>query len=372
MMTGSIFRKSRMLNHLRPFIKILPYLATCFKCRGPKVVDIELTNRCNLHCARCWFYGESGVGDKYRDSELSTQEVLGLIDQLSKYRPVLYLGGAEPFIRQDLLIILEYIQSRGLSFFFTTNGTLLDRKRIEALVALGADNITFSVDGHEELHDEIRGQGNFKRVTQAIKKLSEYKKKTGSRKPVITVNLGITPDLVGHLQESINAVRDATTNGVDLYRIHHLWYVTREELSSHQSELEKYMQCKAPGSASHLIPNSQISDPLSLATEISLLGDQQKISSFPCLSSHELVEYYSTGRVVRKRCVAPFFGVVVKPNGDVKFCPDEWIDDFVLGNIRKDRFDHIWNGDKARKFRSVLFKKGYFAGCKRCSWMYAF
>lgn len=361
-----------MLNNLRPLIKTLPYLATSFRCRGPKMVDIELTNRCNLRCSRCWFYGENGVGDKYCDTELSTQEVIDLIDQLSKYRPELYLGGAEPFMRQDLLIILDYIKKKGLSFFFTTNGTLLDRKKIEALVAIGTDGITFSVDNHAELHDKIRDQENFKKVTQAIKKISEYKKKTGSRKPVITVNLGIIPGHVGHLQELIHAVKDATTDEVDLYRIHHLWYVTREELSSHQSEIEKYLQCNAPGSASHLIPNSQISDPLSLVAEISLLRYQHKISSFPCLSSHELVRYYSMGRVVRKRCVASFFGVVVKPNGDVKFCPDEWIDDFVLGNIRKDRFDHIWNGDKARKFRSVLFKKGHFAGCKRCSWMYAF
>src|SRR5204862_5669521 len=89
--------------------------------KGPTKVDIELTNRCNLRCPMCWFYGQNGIGDKYCDSELKTEEVLDLIDQLASSKPHLYFGGAEPSLRRDFLAILAHAKRRGLSLSCPTN-----------------------------------------------------------------------------------------------------------------------------------------------------------------------------------------------------------------------------------------------------------
>ncbi|HEX4919482.1 MAG TPA: SPASM domain-containing protein [Candidatus Bathyarchaeia archaeon] len=56
----------------------------------------------------------------------------------------------------------------------------------------------------------------------------------------------------------------------------------------------------------------------------------------------------------------------------MRFCPDEWIDDYTLGNIQQEDFKTIWNNFKARRFRAVLFLKKQFTCCKRCSWVYSF
>jgi radical SAM protein with 4Fe4S-binding SPASM domain len=337
----------------------------------PDTVDLELTNRCDLHCKMCWLHGECGIGDNYQGLELSTNEVFNLIDQVSKHKPQIYIGGAEPLFREDLFIILEYLKRHDLVVSFTTNGTLFDQRKIEMLVTLGIDHVTFSIDGDEKLHDQIRGEGTFKKVTSAIKGLSEYKKRRSSNRPAIIVNFTVTKDIRNHVYEAINAVKEATHDGADIYRIHHLWYITHKELSAHQSAVKQSLGCKAAGAGSHLISSAQGIGPHSLADEISLLKGQPKVTSFPDLSRHEIVNYYSESKSMKGRCIAPFFKVVIKPNGDVKFCPDEWIDDFVLGNIRHDRFDTIWNNDRARLFRKVLFKKKCFSGCRRCSWMYA-
>lgn len=352
-------------------LRLIPFVFSRFRCFAPPVVDIELTNRCDLHCRMCWFYGECGIGDNYQGLELSTDEVFSLVDQLSKNKPQIYIGGGEPFLREDLFIIFEYMKRLGFVVSFTTNGALFDHRKIEMLVNLGIDHVTFSIDGDEKLHDHIRGKGIFKKVTSAVKELSEYRKKRGNNKPVISINFTVTSDLTNHLQEAIKAIKEATNHGADIYRIHHLWYITHKELSAHQSAVKQSLGCKAAGAGSHLITSAQGIGPHSLADEISLLKGQPKITSFPDLSWHEIVNYYSESKSMKGRCTAPFFKVVIKPNGDVKFCPDEWIDDFVLGNIRHDRFDTIWNNDRARRFREVLFKKKCFSGCMRCSWMYA-
>jgi radical SAM protein with 4Fe4S-binding SPASM domain len=320
----------------------------------------------------CWFHGENGIGDRYRNSEMATAEILELINQLAVYRPRIYFGGAEPFIREDFLEIMAHAKSFALPISFTTNGILLDRKKIEKVAELGVDDINFSIDGPEELHDELRGHGNFGKVMSNMQHLLEYKKSENIKKPLITVNITINPLVVGHLKETINSIRKTTGDEVDFFRIHHLWFITPTDLQVHKAVINETLERSAHGAGAHSIPFSQHIDSNALSKEISQLKGVEKIKYFPSLEDKEIHEYYSESYRLKKRCMAPFRAALVKPNGDVKFCPDEWIDDYVLGNIRDERFKNIWNNKRARHFRSVIFWKKSFPGCKRCSWMHCF
>ena len=357
-----------------PFVRslrLIPFVFSRFHCFPPSLVDIELTNRCDLHCKMCWFYGTSGVGDKYQGVELATNEVFGVIDQIYKHKPQIYLGGAEPLLREDLFVILEYISTHGLGVSFSTNGTLFDQKKIENLVTLGVDQVAFSIDGNATGHDQKRGEGSFRKATSAIKEISVYRRNQRRKKPVIAVNITVTEDNANHLQDAITAIKKATHDGPDIYRIHHLWYVTPKELAEHQSVIRESLGSHAGGAAGHVMMQSHAIDVQALVADIFMLKCQPKVLSFPDFSRQEIKDYYAENKSMKGRCVAPFSCVVIKPNGDVTFCPDEWIDDYVIGNIRCDRFDAIWNNAKARLFRKVLYKKKHFSGCKRCSWMYA-
>ncbi|HET6513620.1 MAG TPA: radical SAM protein [Thermodesulfovibrionales bacterium] len=335
-------------------------------------IDIELSNRCNLRCRMCWFHGEKGIGDRYEGCELTTREVFGVVDDIGKYTSSIYIGGSEPFIREDFMEILRHMKSKNLAVSFTTNGTLLDSGKIETLVALGVDAVYFSIDGNEELHDRVRGRGVFHQVTQSVRKLSGIKKRRMGVKPLIIVNIAVRSDLIGHVKESMDAIRNATDDGADLYRLHHLWYATPSELSRHQSAVtEKLSRC-AVGAASHVIPGSFVLDPARLAAEIMDVSRLPKVRSYPDLSYTQIIKYYSKSPTVRKRCIASFFAAVIKPNGDVTFCPDEWIDDYILGNILNDSFHNIWNSEEAHKFRRVLLREKHFPGCQRCGWMYSY
>ena len=107
-----------------------------------------------------------------------------------------------------------------------------------------------------------------------------------------------------------------------------------------------------------------------MAREIAALEGFPRMQGLPDLRGQEIEHYYAEGVPSEKTCIAPFQAAVVKPNGDVRFCPDEWIDDYVLGNILEERFLKIWRNRKARRFRAVLLRKKSFPGCKRCSWMH--
>ena len=61
-----------------------------------------------------------------------------------------------------------------------------------------------------------------------------------------------------------------------------------------------------------------------------------------------LAQFYAECAFARRRCHAPFGVVVVRPDGNVRFCPDEWIDDYPLGNVRHETVAAIWNNDGGR------------------------
>jgi radical SAM protein with 4Fe4S-binding SPASM domain len=320
----------------------------------------------------CWFYGEAGIGNRYKDSELSTKNLYNLINQMTHYMPKLYLGGSEPFIREDFLQILQYIKNKNFKVTFATNGTLLDTAILKILVEIGVDDIKFSIDGDEELHDHIRGKGVFKKVAQVIKNLHEIREREKKKKPCITVNITITPYILGRIETIVNKIKYATANVADAYRLHHIWYVTENELRLHQQKIQEILGVNGPGAKCHLIFPTHIKKYEELADEIKQMSRTSDITCFPDFDYHETRKFYSDKGLIKSRCVAPFFGAIIKPNGDVKFCPDEWIDDFNLGNIKEKPFSDIWNNEKARFFREKIFFHKSFLGCKRCSWMYSF
>jgi len=320
----------------------------------------------------CWFHGTNGIGDRFSTSEMTTGEILSLIDQLAVYRPTIYIGGAEPLVRDDFVTIAEYVKNFRLPMEFTTNGTLLNTEIIQSTVTLGIENLNLSIDGPNDIHDTLRGPGVFRRVMDNLNELLSMRRATGAKKPIITINVTINPLVVGRLQETIESIRDETGNRVDAFRIHHLWFITPTELQAHQAAVRETLDRSAPGACAHRIPFVESIDSTMLSNELSQLKGREKVTFFPDLNGRDSRAYYSEGYQARKRCGAPFRAVVVKPNGDVRFCPDEWIDDYVLGNILEERFESIWSSAKAEHFRSAILLRGSFPGCQRCSWMYCF
>jgi radical SAM protein with 4Fe4S-binding SPASM domain len=154
--------------------------------------------------------------------------------------------------------------------------------------------------------------------------------------------------------------------------LHHLWYVSENELSTHRFVIKKTLGCEATEAKAHLVTPLGIWCPVELADEIDHIRRIKRISFFPNLQHDEIIKYYSEGVIVKERCSAPFLGAVIKPNGEVKLCPDAWIDDYIIGNIRHEKFLDIWNNRLARNFRRIIIKQKHFAGCKRCSAMYSF
>jgi radical SAM protein with 4Fe4S-binding SPASM domain len=113
---------------------------------GPTHVDFNVTNGCNLACSHC----HSSSGDKLPD-ELSTNEICDVLDELHRMGVLrLAIAGGEPFIRRDILEILEHAcRLPGWQVAVITNGLFfrsLDRVEELATRCPGL-TVNVSLDG---------------------------------------------------------------------------------------------------------------------------------------------------------------------------------------------------------------------------------
>ena len=117
-----------------------------------RVLQLHVSRRCNLACAHCY----SSSGPDHVD-ELPVPLWRGVIDDAAAagYNVVGFSGG-EPLMFRPLRALLLHARSRGLLTTVTTNGMLLDARRI-AMLQGAAGLVAISLDGTPVSHDRMRG-----------------------------------------------------------------------------------------------------------------------------------------------------------------------------------------------------------------------
>jgi SynChlorMet cassette radical SAM/SPASM protein ScmE len=152
--------------------------------RSPRSVDIDITTRCNLRCLYCYHFGSAG--DIGRD--LPTEEWITFFEELGSLGVMeVTLAGGEPFIRDDIIEILQGIVDNRMRFSLLSNGTLISETVAEAIAATKrCKTVQVSIDGASAaIHDSCRGIGSFQRAIEGIRILQQYDIPVGIR---ITIN----------------------------------------------------------------------------------------------------------------------------------------------------------------------------------------
>ena len=141
--------------------------------RTPRTVDIEITARCNLRCRYCYFFNNPAI--EYRD--LPADEWLKFFDELGSLGVMnVTLAGGEPFVRDDLPVLLEGLVRNRMRFSLLSNGTMINDE-IAAFIAgtRRCEYVQVSVDGsYAAVHDSCRGKGSFDDAVRGIRTLQRH------------------------------------------------------------------------------------------------------------------------------------------------------------------------------------------------------
>ena len=306
---------------------ILSILPTALMYPGkPKLINLELTNFCNLRCALCP-YKEM----KRKKEFMEFEKYKKLIDELAPMKPELKLWNwGDPLMHPQAPKMIKYAHYKGLKTEISTNlSMILPDKKIEELVKSGLNGMIIDIDGAtEKTYLKYRIGGNFTRVLDNVKKINETKRELGIKTPRTVVQFLVTKENEKEMKDIKELCKEVGVDELQYKTIilHSGWG------KDFKNEKERVDEIK------------------------NFLPSNSKYSGYD----------YSKGHKIKFPAVCPFVKqAAILANGDMSLCCVDYDGKYIIGNVFEKGFVNLWKSKKYKKFRKMIVKR-QFPICKNC------
>lgn len=282
----------------------------------PFLVDVELTNYCNLKCIFC------GQQAMKRNKGFMSKEILNkIVDECFKYKtPIRFIRWGEPFLHPNIIGFLKYIKSKKILAHVTTNGLAMKEGDMRTLVEIGLDSLIFSFQGAtKEQYEIMRNNHRYDELKANILKMIEMR---GDRpKPFIHISSTMT--------------------------------------NESEKEIDKFVKYWG-----------NIVDSIGIGkTNLSRLSSNQ-INSFETIDKLEYLKKQETIKKYYRPCAEVYQKLSVDWNGKVSCCCADYNNFMTVGDINNSTLYDIWNTSrKLKTFRNML-DKGMHKSLTLCSTCY--
>lgn len=323
------------------------------------------TFRCNMRCSMCPEWGEQGLfRGKERElagAELPPSAWEEVLSQAASLRPnLIVFGGGELFLYRDWERLARQAKRIGHTMLIT-NGTFLEANAVA--VARWFDFVHVSVDGPEAVHDQIRGEGAYRKAMQGIAALAG-KRRRG--RPLIKIACTLVP---GRMQGLKTWVRELESLVVDQVILQHLMFVTPDQLAALEAFAGKIPFDRHFWAGYHLTLEGE--DDLVAQVEAMNGHRPGRVVFHPELTGGELARFYRGGEGVprgyHRFCLAPWMQVVVLADGDVWLCPGH-----AVGNVSKTPLSRILRSEEAGRLRRAVREHFPLPVCRSCCYLYSY
>lgn len=343
----------------------------------PNSLAIKLTNACNLRCKMC---GQPREGHEPGDAKYAplhffkqsvpVEKYKETLQELAKVRPNLYLWGGEPFMYHDILELVSYAKSLKFTVQVNTNGLYL-RKYAKEIVDAGLDDLIVSIDGPEEVHNQVRGlKGAYSLIREGIQAIHAEKKSRGKKYPIVRVRGTISPYNFEYIYALTDIAKDLAADSLNF---NWTWFTTKQTGKAYQKLMKDVFDTDAyswvPYETDVILDPEKDRKYDGIKNELLKFQNNDSdipISMSPYIKPDQVQEYYENiyQTFGHETCYSVYTKSYILPNGDVTPCPD--FPDFICGNINEEPFLEIWNGERYRKWRLELKQRKLFPSCYRC------
>ena len=155
----------------------------------PVVYQIELTNHCPMTCQMCprTHAMERPLG------HMALELFQRIVDQASSSTRAVFLHHfGDSLLHPQLGDFIGYAAAKGIRTHLSANPALLTKRRIQAIVDGGLNELVLSLDGvTPETSEAVRGRAarNVDLAERRIGELIDYRLRTGSSKPFIILQI---------------------------------------------------------------------------------------------------------------------------------------------------------------------------------------
>lgn len=273
------------------------------KAEFPSQIIVDNTELCNLACIHCAhrIFVKSRY---YSGCSLSPDLNAKLVDEVREYgqnitQYIRYSASGEPLMEQHIYEMLAYaVRNSGVTVTLTTNGTLMDEKRTERLLATGVDVIDISIDAFTpETYAKIRVNGNLNVTRANVLRLLKLTKKPSVHTKVV----------VSYIEQPLNV--HETNDFEAFWKENGADYVVVRRLHSNAGAITDVAERKRKENAME----------------------------------------------VRRPCLYPWERIVLNPRGYISFCPADWTHGSTIpdADYRTTTISETWQGEFYQKLRKA-------------------
>ena len=324
---------------------------------GPRVVFIEVTNRCNLLCKTC----PRTYFDREPLHSLSLEEFIAIAEQFPRMERALLHGIGEPLLNRSLPQIIAYLKQRQVEVIINSNGTLLTPAWQETLVQSGLDQYRCSIDGaSNETYARIRGADLLPKLIRGLEGLVETKTRLKSKTPNISIWCVATRE---NLAELPDIIRLAARLGVPEVYVQRLVYFAREpgeQFGMARDDLAIFGQDQDEEDQI-ITACTKLSKQLGIDFRAS--GGRDPLNSLAAARPTDFMPWQA--------CMRPWTTAYVTANGNClpccisPFATNDY-DSLLLGNLFERPFGEIWNELSYQDFRRRLLSDQPNQACASC------
>jgi radical SAM protein with 4Fe4S-binding SPASM domain len=285
------------------------------RARAPYKADIALTYGCNNACSHC--YNATSHMSMASLSVEDWKRVFSLLKQ--KGIPHMIFTGGEATLHPDLPELVSFVNEQGQIAGLNSNGRRFSQKSfVDTMQKAGLNHLQITLASHiARIHDEINGVSAFAQTVKGIENAIAGGIHTITNTTIMQKNRD-------HVEEIIDFL---FALGIRTFAMNGMIYSGGG-----------YCDPNA-------IPEEQ------LPAILIRIRDRAKELGMKFLW-YTPTEYCRMNPVEleigAKRCNAAEYSICVEPNGDVLPCQSFYVS---AGNILRDPWDKIWNGELFRSFR---------------------
>lgn len=315
---------------------------------APVNANIEVTSKCNLNCIFC----SAEANNISNHDELSISDLLNLADDLRDLKIFnVKITGGEPFVKKDIMPFLSKL-SRNHRISINTNGTLLTERIVSELSRLNIETVIVSLDSSNRItNDRLRSEDSFEKIVEGIKNLKKFK---------------------------IPVYISAVLTRLNINEITELARFVKRLGFSHLGVNNIYPKGRAKDMDIELAPTYNELE--SFCLEINEFNKTNKNIFISFEQAHwygmkNSIDKSKTGIEKRQKryllpCHAGVNQIGILANGDVVPCL--LLDDFVAGNIKRDKIADIWKDSPVfKKMKELAVTEVQkIESCSKCKFRY--
>ena len=293
----------------------------------PPIVHVENTNVCNIKCIQCPQSDPFRLVPGYKPQTMKMDVFEKIVAQVAGHDCALrFTPDGETLLPVNFKDQLRLIFENDIYLLaLNTNGLLLEGEILERFLSPKKTRVAIeiSLDAlYPESYDKIRVKSDYNRVMKNIFTLLHERNRRGLKDRLkVLVSIINQPELKPGELETFRGFWEAIVDKV----------INRTYVDTKGLMPEK----KLPGE------KTVLKQPVAVST-------QNPQTRWPCL--------------------VPFTRIVVTYDGSIRFCPDDWKKETIIGNILNDSLLEIWSSDTMKSLRkSHLDQSLQHETCKYCT-----